>query len=149
MKNEINENKALSQTSVMVSAVEKKYKIEVSESQIRLIAQCLEDVSRFASGQWEMQNTIEAMVKGLDFDIQIERRDDAEKLLKQAKRVLLPKVPDNESLTYNGTNFIGNTYQIYRTILFQLAKDNSWNNVYSSPALASGNMGNVKIEQIT
>ena len=137
------------QTSVMVSAVEKKYKIEVSESQIRLIAQCLEDVSRFASGQWEMQNTIEAMVKGLDFDIQIERRDDAEKLLKQAKRVLLPKVLDNGSLTYNGTNFIGNTYQIYRTILFQLAKDNNWNNVYSSPALASGNMGNVKIEQIT
>jgi hypothetical protein len=109
----------------------------------------LEDVSRFASGQWEMQNTIEAMVKGLDFDIQIERRDDAEKLLKQAKRVLLPKVPDNGSLTYNGTNFIGNTYQIYRTILFQLAKDNNWNNVYSSPALDSGNMGNVKIEQIT
>jgi hypothetical protein len=137
------------QTSVMVSAVEKKYKIEVSESQMRLIAQCLEDVSRFASGQWEMQNTIESMVKGLDFDIQIERRDDAEKLLKQAKRVLLPKVPDNGSLTYNGNNFIGNTYQIYRTILFQLAKDNNWNNVYSSPALASGNMGNVKIEQIT
>lgn len=136
-------------TSVMVSTVEKKYKIEVSESQMRLIAQCLEDISRFASGQWEMQNTIEAMVKGLDFDIQIERRHDAKKSLKQAKRVLLPKIPDNGSLNYNGTNFIGNTYQIYRTILFQLAKDNNWNNVYSSPALASGNMGNVKIEQIT
>jgi hypothetical protein len=142
-------NQQSCQTSVMVSAVEKKYKIEVSESQMLLIAQCLEDLSRFASGQCEMQNTIEAMVKGLDFDIQIERRDDAEKLLKQAKRVLLPKVTDNGSLTYNGTNFIGNTYQIYRTILFQLAKDNNWNNVYSSPALASGNMGNVKIEQIT
>lgn len=152
MRNEnVNEpqNQQSCQTSVMVSAVEKKYKIEVSESQMRLTAQCLEDVSRFASGQWEMQNTIEAMVKGLDFDIQIERRDYAEKSLKQAKRVLLPKVPDNGSLTYNGTNFIGNSYQIYRTILFQLAKDNNWNNVYSSPALTSGNMGNVKIEQIT
>ncbi len=148
-QHQIKPEKQSCQTSVIVSAVEKKYKIEVSESQMRLIAQCLEDVSRFASGQWEMQNTIEAMVKGLPFEDQIKRRDEAEELLKQAKRVLLPEMQDNSSKGYNGNNFIGNTYQIYRTILFQLAKDNNWNNVYSSPALASGNMGNVKIEQIT
>jgi len=126
-----------------------KYRIELSEEQMSVIAQCLEDVSRFASGQWEMQNTIEAMVKGLPFEEQIKRRDEAEELLRQAKKVLLPEMQDNSSKGYNGTDFIGNTYQIYRTILFQLAKDNNWNNVYSSPALASGNMGNVKIEQIT
>lgn len=126
-----------------------KYRIELSEEQMSVIAQCLEDVSRFASGQWEMQNTIEAMVKGLPFEEQIKRRDKAEELLNQAKKVLLPEMQDNSSKGYNGTDFIGNTYQIYRTILFQLAKDNNWNNVYSSPALASGNMGNVKIEQIT
>lgn len=40
-----------------------KYRIELSEEQMSLIAQCLEDVSRFASGQWKMDNTIEAMVK--------------------------------------------------------------------------------------
>lgn len=28
----------------------KKYRIELSEQQMRLIADCLEDVSRFASG---------------------------------------------------------------------------------------------------
>lgn len=39
----------------------KKYRIELSEQQMRLIADCLEDVSRFASGQWEMRYTIEKM----------------------------------------------------------------------------------------
>jgi hypothetical protein len=126
----------------------KKYRIELSEEQMRLIASCLEDVSRLASGQWEMKYTIEEMVRGLPFDEQIERRDLAEEHLKQAKRVLLPDLPDNGSKGYNGTEFIGNTYQIYRTILHQLAMDYDWNNVYSSSALPSGNMGTIKIEPI-
>ena len=124
----------------------KKYNIELSEMQMRLIAQCLEDVSRFAAGQWEMKYTIEAMVRGLPFDEQIRRRDEAEELLKQAKRVLLPDFPDNANKGYNGSEFIGNTYQIYRTILHQLAKDNNWDNVYSSPALPSGTLGTIKIQ---
>jgi hypothetical protein len=123
----------------------KKYTIELSEEQMSLIAQCLEDVSRFASGQWQMQNTLEAMVKGLPFDEQIRRRDQAEEVLRQAKKVLLPEISDNSSKGYNGTEFIGNTYQIYRTILHQFAKDNNWENVYSSPALPSGNLGTIKI----
>ena len=126
----------------------KKYRIELSEEQMSLIAQCLEDVSRFASGQWEMQNTIEAMVQGLPFEEQIKRRDEAEEFLRQAKRVLLPELQDNASKGYNGSEFIGNTYQIYRAILHQLAKDNDWNNVYSSPALPSGSLGTIKIEAV-
>lgn len=126
----------------------KKYTIELSEEQMRLVAQCLEDVSRFASGQWELQNTIEAMVKGLPFDDQIQRRDDAEEHLRKAKQILIPQFADNQSYGYNSTEFIGNTYQIYRTIWHQLAKDNDWDNVYSSPALASGTLGTIKIEQI-
>jgi hypothetical protein len=125
-----------------------KYKIELSGEQISLIAQCLEDVSRFASGQWEMQNTIEAMVKGLSFEEQIKRRDEAEELLRQTKKVLLPEISDNSSKGYNGSEFIGNTYQIYRAILHQLAKDNEWNNVYSYPGLPSGNLGTIKIEAV-
>jgi hypothetical protein len=126
----------------------KKYTIELSEEQMRLVAQCLEDVSRFAAGQWELQNTIEAMVKGLPFTDQIQRRDDAEEHLRKAKRILIPQFVDNQSYGYNSTEFIGNTYQIYRTIWHQLAKDNDWDNVYSSPALASGTLGTIKIEQI-
>lgn len=126
----------------------KKYTIELSEDQMRLIADCMDDVSRFASGQWQLRQTIEAMVEGLPFDEQIKRRNEAEEYLRRAKRVLLPDFADNESYGYNGTEFIGNTYQIYRTIWHQFAMDNNWDNVYSSPALPSGTMGTIKIEQI-
>lgn len=126
----------------------KKYRIELSEQQMRLIADCLEDVSRFASGQWEMRYTIEEMLRGMPFDEQMKRRGEVEELLKKAKRVLLPDLTDNASKGYNGSEFIGNTYQIYRTILHQLAKGNDWNNVYSSSALPSGNLGIIKIEAV-
>ena len=125
----------------------KRYTIELSEEQMRLIAQCLEDVSRFAAGQWELQNTIAGMVKGLPFDDQIQRRDDAEEHLRKAKQILIPQFADNQSYGYNSTEFIGNTYQIYRTIWHQLAMDYDWNNVYSSPALASGTLGTIKIKR--
>lgn len=126
----------------------KKYKIELSEDQMRLIANCLEDVSRFASGQCELGWTTEEMSKGLSFEEFIKRRDKSDVLFQELKRVLLPNLQLNESKGYNGSEFIGNVYQIYRTILYQLAKDYEWNNVYSSPALPSGTMGTIKIEQI-
>ena len=128
--------------------VMKKYTIELSEDQMRLVSFCLEDLSRFASGQWELRYTIEEMLRGLPFDEQIKKRDEVEELLKQVKRVLLPDLPDNSSKGYNGSEFIGNTYQIYRTILHKLAIDNKWNNVYSSPSLPSGNMGTIKISEV-
>jgi len=126
----------------------KKYRIELSEEQMRLIANCLEDLSRFAAGQWQLRYTVEEMLRGLPFDEQMKRRDEAEELLKQSKRVLLPKLGDNASKGYNGSDFIGNTYQIYRTILYRLAIDNNWDNVYSYPALASGTLGSIKVELI-
>lgn len=126
----------------------KKYTIELSEQQMRLIADCLDDVSRFAAGQWELRYTIEEMLRGLPFDEQMKRRKEAEELLRQVKRTLLPDLPDNGGKGFNGSEFIGNTYQIYRTILHQLAKDNNWDNVYSSPALPSGSMGTIKIEPL-
>lgn len=126
----------------------KKYTIELSEDQMRLVSNCLEDLSRFASGQWELRYTIEEMLRGLPFEEQMKRRDEVEELLKQVKRILLPELPDNASKGYNGSEFIGNIYQIYRTILHKLAIDNNWNNVYSSPALPSGNMGSINILEV-
>ena len=117
---------------------------------MRLIADCLEDVSRFASGQWSLQNTIEEMVKVAspkDYTKQIEMRDEAEEHLKRAKNCILD-FSDNASYGYNGTDFIGNTYQIYRTILHEFNKDAEDWNVYKSPALPSGNLGTIKIEEI-
>jgi hypothetical protein len=88
------------------------------------------------------------MLLGLPHEEQMKRYREAERLLNQLKTVLLPELAQNESKGYNGTEFIGNVYQIYRTILYQLAQDNDWNNVYSSPALPSGNMGTIKIESL-
>jgi hypothetical protein len=123
----------------------KRYTIELSEEQMRLISDCMDDVSRFAAGQWQLRSTIEEMLRGLPFEEQMKRRNEAEELLRQAKRVLLPDFADNQSYGYNSTEFIGNCYQIYRTILYQLAMDNNWDNVYSYPALASGTLGTIKI----
>ena len=117
-----------------------KYTIELSEEQMRLIADCLDDIGRFAAGQWSLRTTIEEMVTGLPFDEQISRRNNAEEYLKLAKRVLLPDFADNQSYGYNSTEFIGNIYQISRTIMYQLAIDHNWDNVYSSPELPSGTM---------
>ncbi len=126
----------------------KKYKIELTEEQMMLIASCIEDISRFASGQCEINHTIQEMLTNLPFDEQIKKRDEVEELLRQVKRILLPDLPDNASKGYNGTEFIGNTYQIYRSILHKLSVDNNWNNVYSSITLPSGNMGTIKISQL-
>ena len=126
----------------------KKYRIELSEEQMRLVSNCLEDISRFASGQLELRYTIEEMLKGLTFEERMSRRNEAEKLLEQLKRILLPEESKHSSKGYDGTEFIGNVYQIYRTMLYQLAIDNNWDNVYSYPALPSGTLGTIKIELI-
>jgi hypothetical protein len=126
----------------------KKYRIELLEEQMKLICYGLEDVSRFASGQCGLNFTIDQMLQGLSFEEQMIRRNKTDELLKELKKTLLPKLYENESLSYNGSEFIGNTYQIYRTMMHQFAIDNNWDNVYSSPALASGNLGTIKIELI-
>lgn len=126
----------------------KKYKIELSEKQMTLISQCIEDISRFASGQPELSYTIQEMLKELPFDEQIRRRDVVENKLNEIKKILLPDLIGDGSKSYNGSTFIGNTYQIYRTILHRLALDNNYNNVYSSTTLPSGDLGTIKIEKI-
>ncbi len=123
----------------------KKYMIELTEEQMKLVANCLEDISRFASGQTNLNFTISEMTKDLPFEEQINRRDYSEQYLKQLKRILLPELSEHASNGYNKTEFIGNTYQIYRTILHKLAVDNNLNNAYSSEPLPSGTMGTINI----
>ena len=126
----------------------KKYTLELSEEQLILVSKCLEDISRFASGQCKLNYTLQEMERNLPHDEQINRIHKAEDLLMEVKKILLPDLLENESLGYNSTEFIGNVYQIYRTILYTLNKDLENKNVYSSPALPSGNLGTVKIKVI-
>jgi hypothetical protein len=126
----------------------KKYRIELSEEQMRIVCGCLDDISRFAAGQVNLNYTISEMLRGLPIDEHLEKRDQVEAHLSEIKRILLPDHPSNASKGYNGSPFIGNIYQIYRIMMYQLAIDNNWDNVYSSPALPSGTMGTIKVEQI-
>ena len=56
----------------------KKYVIELSEEQLKLVANCLDDVSSFAMGQWEMEYTLENMLKDLPFEEKMKRREEEE-----------------------------------------------------------------------
>ena len=126
----------------------KKYKIELTRDQLVLVSNCLEDISRFAGGQTELRYTIEEILKDKEHKCFMYRRGAAESHLKQLKQVLLPELRENEYLSYNSTEFIGNVYQVYRSILHHLAKEEEWNDVYSSPPLPSGTMGCVNIETV-
>jgi len=106
----------------------KKYKIELSEQQMRLIADCLEDISRFASGQWELRYTIETMLTGLPFDEQMKRRAESEELLRQVKRILVPELSDNASKGYNGSSpdkFMELAYDFSSDFIKEISKEYS------------------------
>lgn len=125
----------------------KKYNIQLSKDQLILIANALEDVSRFASGQCELENTISKMLKGQNYETVLQKYQQSETLFKQLKKTLLPELHQNQDLNFDATEFIGNTYQIYRTILHTLHKDDK-HSCYSSPALSSGNLGTITITEI-
>ena len=104
------------------------YKITLTREQLMLISQCVEDISRFAAGDMDLQHTTDTLIN----------------------------LGDYEHIGYDGGSkdkinrkrLIGNTYQIYRSILHQLAIDENWNNVYSGITLPSGDMGTIKVERV-
>jgi hypothetical protein len=125
-----------------------EYQITLNKEQLKIIAYCLEDISRFASGQPQLEYTINKMLNDVSFDEILDKSEEVKNHLDAIKKILLPNVLDNASLGFNGTEFIGNTYQIYRSILHFIAMEENWNNVYSTPALTSGNLGTIKIKKI-
>lgn len=128
----------------------KKYSIEVSEEQMKLIGNALEDICRFANGQMRLETAIWDILdnQNLDFDTKIKIRNQAEEKLEELRKILFPDTPHNASGGYNKTPFIGNLYQIYKTIYYRLAIDNNWNNVHSYPPLPSGTMGTITIKKL-
>ena len=108
--------------------MEKKYLIELSETQLHLIAECVEDCHRFMAGQTEMQNCISR----LENDLPISDN------LKRLHPLVTPELPFNASYGWSGGNcpnkyqrkFIAQTYPIYREILHFFAcqkSGNEWN----------------------
>ena len=131
---------------------EQKYTLTVTESQLRLIADCVEDMSRFMGGQMELWNA----TSRLDNFVELKER------LNDLHSLVTPDLPRNASYGWNGRRcpnkhqeeFIAKTYAIYREIRHRLRvlnKDpNDENyNVYDSPSLTCELGGELpKIEKV-
>lgn len=132
------------------------YKITLTREQLMLISQCVEDISRFAAGDMDLQNTTSTLINDMDRTETLGIRSFIVNNSRAIRRRLFPDLEDYEHIGYDGGSkdminrkrLIGNTYQIYRSILHQLAIDENWNNVYSDITLPSGDMGTIKVERI-
>ena len=131
---------------------EQKYTLTVTESQLRLIADCVEDMSRFMGGQMELWNATSRLDNFIELK---ERLDDLHSLV-------TPDLPRNASYGWNGggcpnknqEEFIAKTYAIYREIRHKLRVSNKDPNgenynVYDSPSLTCELGGELpKIEKV-
>lgn len=132
--------------------MEQKYTLTVTESQLRLIADCVEDLSRFMSGQMELWNTTTRLDNFIELK---ERLDDLHSLV-------TPDLPRNASYGWNGggcpnkhqEEFIAKTYAIYREIRHKMRvldrepEDYDYC-VYDSPTLTCKLSGELpKIEKV-
>ena len=124
---------------------EKTYKLTVTESQLRLIANAIEDWSRFLSGQCEMDN---ALLTIWNADL-LEAR---EILSTKVKPHITPGLPLNSSYSWNGgrcpnkeqKKAIAMSYGIYREIRHYFAthpKDPDHWNCYQAPTLLDEQQG--------
>lgn len=132
--------------------MEQKYTLTVTESQLRLIADCVEDLSRFMAGQMELWNA----TSRLDNFVELKER------LNNLQSLVTPDIPRNASYGWNGggcpnkeqEEFIAKTYAIYREIRHRLrvlnkdSNDENYN-VYDSPSLTCELGGELpKIEKV-
>lgn len=132
------------------------YKITLTREQLMLISRCVEDISRYAAGDMDLQHTTETLINDMDRTETLGIRSFIVNNSRAIRRRLFPDLEDYEHIGYDGGSkdminrkrLIGNTYQIYRSILHQLAIDENWNNVYSDITLPSGDMGTIKVERV-
>ena len=131
---------------------EKKWRIELTEHQLRLMAQCIEDCHRFIGGQMELSNSTSCLTRRLVL---------CEELSK-LHTLVTPLIGRGEFYGWDGGScpdksqrkFIAETYYLYREIYHQLTlesakhKDMSWN-VYLGETLTCNESGEpIKVERI-
>ena len=131
---------------------EKKWRIELTEHQLRLIANCVEDCHRFIGGQMELSNSTACLKHG---------RHLGEKLA-TLQPFVTPELECGASYGWSGGScpdenqrkFIAETYYLYREIYHQLTleaakdKDMDWN-VYLGETLTCKDSGEpITVERI-
>lgn len=130
----------------------RKWRIELNEHQLRLIANCVEDCHRFISGQTELINSTACL----------EHYKSLSEELNRLQPLVTPLLVHGASYGWNGGHcpnkeqrrFIAETYYLYREIYHQMNieeskhKDISWN-VYLGETLTCGESGEpIKVEMI-
>lgn len=131
---------------------EKKWRIELTEHQLRLIANCVEDCHRFIGGQMELSNSTACLKHGRHLGEE----------LSTLQAFVTPELEHGASYGWNGCTcpddnqrkFIAETYYLYREIYHQLTleaakdKDMDWN-VYLGETLTCSESGEpIKVERI-
>ena len=131
---------------------EKKWRIELTEHQLRLIANCVEDCHRFIAGQMELSNSTACL----------KHYSELSEELSKLHPLVTPELGHDSSYKWNGGHcpnegqrkFIAETYYLYCEIYHQLtleaAKriDMSWS-AYIGETLTCDESGEpIKIERI-
>lgn len=131
---------------------EKKWILELTEHQLRLIANCVEDCHRFIGGQMELSNSTACL----------EYYSTLSEKLNELQPFVTPQLECGASYGWNGgtcpndnqRKFLAETYYLYREIYHQLTleaakhKDMGWN-VYLGETLTCSESGEpIKVERI-
>ena len=131
---------------------QKKWRIELTEHQLRLVAQCVEDCHRFIAGQTELSNST----------VHLKYYRHLCEELRTLQPFVTPELGLGASYGWNGGScpdkhqrkFIAETYYLYREIYHQLTIEASkqrnmgWN-VYFSETLTCSESGEpIKVERI-
>lgn len=137
----------------MAKKKEKRYRIEVSESQLRMIASCVEDIHRFMGGQMELHNCTSML----------DNMHEVHEKLREVYPLVVPELASGygygAAYGWNGGScpnksqrkFLAASYYLYREILHFFAcqrTDDVWN-VYRSSTLTCEDSGEpIKIEEV-
>lgn len=131
---------------------DRKWRIELNERQLRLIAYCVEDCHRFISGQTELINSTACL----------KNYNELSEKLGKLRPIVTPLLGRGASYGWDGGHcpnkdqrrFIAETYYLYREIYHQIAIEaaklnDMWWNVYLDETLTCKDSGEpIKVEMI-
>lgn len=131
---------------------ENKWRIELTERQLMLMAKCIEDCHRFIGGQMELSNSTACLAQHMELSEE----------LGKLQPLVTPRLGRGSSYGWNGGScpnedqrkFLAETYYLYREIYHQVTledakhNDMSWN-VYLGETLTCKDSGEpIKVERI-